>query len=66
MPIQIQKKRCTALGRIVTEETGHRQPSAMVVQPMNFVQIPAADEPFKTAIREAAVGASSSLVIGRL
>ena len=66
VPIQIQKKRCKALGRIVTEETGQRQPSALVVQPMNFVQMPATDGPFKTAIREVTVGASSGLVIGRL
>ena len=66
VPIQIQKKRSKALvnENIVTEETGQRQPSALVVQ--NFVQMPAADGPFKTAIREATVGASSGLVIGRL
>ena len=63
VPIQ---KRCKVHGRIVTEETGQREPSALVVQPMSFVQMPAADGPFKTAIREATVGASSGLVIGRL
>ena len=52
VPIQIQKKRSKALvnENIVTEETGQSQPSALVVQPMNFVQMPATDGPFKTAI----------------
>lgn len=52
--------------KIVTEETGQQQPSLLVVQRMNFVQMRAADGPFKTAIREAAVDATSGLVIGRL
>ena len=53
--------------KAIAMETGYSEPSALIVQSMTPInQGDNEDEPFKTAIPEAAGNAPSSLVIGKL